>query len=69
MSAREQLYERMHGPGHCNPPCGLCREVEDLLDAFAHELAEKIRAHCPCAPGCCSCGIAADLIDPEASDD
>jgi hypothetical protein len=44
MNARDDLHDRMHGVGYCNPPCGLCVEVADLLDAYAHELAEKQRA-------------------------
>lgn len=44
MSARDDLHDRMHGVGYCNPPCGLCVEVADLLDAYAHELAEKVMA-------------------------
>lgn len=43
MSAAEAIHDRIHGPGHCEPPCGLCREVTGLLEDFAHELAEKIR--------------------------
>jgi hypothetical protein len=43
--------------------------VNEMIDAYAHELAEKIRAN-----GCqeinwCGCPLAADLIDPEVSDD
>lgn len=46
----------------------LCNEaLLEVQREHAHKLAEKIRAHCPCAPGCCSCGTAADLIDPEVS--
>lgn len=45
MSAREAIHARIHGEGYCAPPCGLCVEVQDLLDAHAHELAEKTREY------------------------
>lgn len=41
--ARDAIHARIHGPGYCDPPCGLCREVEGLIDDFAHELAAKVR--------------------------
>lgn len=77
VSARDDIHERIHGIGYCDPPCGLCKEVADLLDAYAHELAEKIRGDSwsrrdrwgryereDYEAGQCH---GADLIDPEAS--
>lgn len=43
MSAYDDIHDRIHGPGYCDPPCGLCVEVADLVGAYAHELAEKQR--------------------------
>ncbi|MFC5799105.1 hypothetical protein [Streptomyces formicae] len=63
MKASEAIHDRIHGPGHCDPPCGLCLEVVDLLEGYAHELAERIRqAEATQWPG-----SLADLIDPEVS--
>jgi hypothetical protein len=48
-----------------------CDKVRDNMDAFAHELAEKIRAerHNRYATGLEEEFWPADLIDPEVSDD
>lgn len=77
MSAAEAIHDRIHGPGHCDPPCGLCREVTGLLGDYAHELAEKQRAQRAPAAVLAVMGYAAiwrqavdtsaDLIDPEVS--
>lgn len=73
-SAAEAIHERIHGPGHCEPPCGLCREVSGLLEDYAHELAEKQRKLAAPAAMLRSermqgfaegARAAADLIDPE----
>jgi hypothetical protein len=51
-----------------------CRpDAEQLVDAYAHELAEKQRTNCDkvtCGPyeAQCACKDQADLIDPEVSD-
>jgi hypothetical protein len=42
MSARDAIHERIHGPGYCDPPCGLCREVKDLTDAHRDEVALQL---------------------------
>jgi hypothetical protein len=59
MSARSALLAYLRQAGLSTP------RAEANLDAYAHELAEKIRA-----AGCqevnwCGCPMAADLIDPE----
>lgn len=41
-----------------------CPPPEQYIDAYAHELAEKIRSHYPL--NATSVHDAADLIDPEA---
>lgn len=74
MSAAEAIHDRIHGPGHCEPPCGLCREVTGLLEDYAHELAEKQRDYAEeqwagDKPALIVrrviAGRVADLIDPE----
>lgn len=57
MSAREELHESMCrcGTGEYPAP-GECVAVDRLIDAYAHELAQKIRA--------LDWNGAADLIDP-----
>jgi hypothetical protein len=70
VSARDELLQYMEArskdSGYDTPEdADYC---EKLVDAYAHELAEKIRAH-----GCSCCGNyacrgnpdGADLIDPE----
>jgi hypothetical protein len=47
MMTAEAIHNRIHGEGYCDPPCGLCLEVQELLDSHAHELAEKIRVELP----------------------
>lgn len=70
------VHCRIHGEGVCVPPCGLCKEVEglieDLLDEHAHELAEKQRKLADERgeyPSHYTEGVydAADLIDPEVT--
>lgn len=69
MSAADAIHDRIHGPGYCDPPCGLCREVSGLLDDYAHELAEEIRNSDELRDftddHMSDCNAAADLIDPE----
>lgn len=76
MSDGEAIHNRIHGEGHCDPPCGLCLEVQDLLDAYAHELAERQRAALwelygdgPPYSAAEAYGMAraSDLIDPEVT--
>lgn len=60
MSAEEELYGLA-----CQDMPVTGDEVRQAMDAWAHELAEKIRA-----AGCqevnwCGCPMAADLIDSE----
>lgn len=43
MTARDHIFERIHGAPHCEPSCPLCREVDDLLDEHEHDLAERQR--------------------------
>jgi hypothetical protein len=74
VTAAEAIHNRIHGEGYCSPPCGLCREVEDLIDAYAHELAEKQRAaeaqwRQNGYEGTRPKGWLIDLIDPEVSTD
>jgi hypothetical protein len=70
MSARDELHEAICGDG-----CGVpkrCERTDRLVDAFAHELAERIRSE----RGTTSLpdghfffsgmDFAADLIDPQA---
>jgi hypothetical protein len=71
VSARETLIEQVklvednYGPTEGFNP-------ETLVDAYAHELAEKIRAERYIHDCCPECHAAADacanLIDPEVSD-
>lgn len=71
VTAAEAIHNRIHGEGYCSPPCGLCMEVIDLLEGYAHELAEKVRNSNPDRTPDWSDGVdwAADLIDPEVSTD
>lgn len=69
MSARDELAELA---GRRNYPSRF-EDADRILAEHAHELAEKLRAvgrgelpGCKCEPYCCSCSVAADLIDPEA---
>ncbi|MFF3363572.1 hypothetical protein [Streptomyces misionensis] len=60
LSAREKLIRSVYSRLSQN-------QMEELVDAYAHELAEKIRS-----AGCqeinwCGCPIAANLIDPEVT--
>ncbi len=68
MSARDRLTEALRNPGLV----GLDEEeAAELLDAFAHELAEQIRGWAAVQVGGEIeeiYGYAADLIDPEADD-
>lgn len=54
MTAREDLIRSVYSTLSQN-------QMEVIVDAFAHELAEKIR-------NMGDCNAAADLIDPEVSD-
>jgi hypothetical protein len=73
MSARQRLIDAITGDDdlcYCNS--SLCSNGEELIDDFAHELAEKIREKCSCGLSKhCVCtaelGAAADLIDPEVN--
>lgn len=68
MSARERLAETLRNPGLV----GLDEEeAAELIDGFAHELAEKIRGWAAVEVGGEIeeiYGYAADLIDPQAED-
>lgn len=69
MSARSELYAAlMHGGPH-SPDRS--EKASMLIDAYAHELAEKIRAGWDETRGATQASkvmaFAADLIDPEVS--
>lgn len=75
MTAREELHESMCGSCSGRFARGECEAVDRAIDAFAHELAKKIRQHhYPRFPGKAEYtqGVddgydrAADLIDPES---
>lgn len=81
MNAREELHESMCGSCYGKFKRGECESVDRLIDAYAHELAEKIRerARRIGESGASATGrhaedmatrgrawhTAADLIDPE----
>jgi len=44
VSAGEAIHNRIHGPGYCDPPCGLCVEVEDLVDDHRAEVLREAQA-------------------------
>ena len=65
--ARQQLIAAMR-TRTCFCGADSCQTPEPLIDAYAHQLAEKIRQS-KCDPGvdiCACCEKAADLIDPQA---
>jgi hypothetical protein len=65
MTARDELFS------YICPHRGISElEANDLIDAFAHELADKIRTHSD-PTGCMdcreeTCDYFADLIEPES---
>jgi hypothetical protein len=62
VSARERLYSALMVGGSHSPDRS--ERASRLIDAYAHELAERIREHCRITTGPCGCP-GADLIDPE----
>jgi hypothetical protein len=61
VSARDELLREMtHNHLYMTD-----EQATDLVDAFAHELAEQLRQQCECGGmGTCYC-LCADRIDPE----
>ena len=70
MRAREELHESMCNCGWRTPARGECESTDQLIDNFAHELAEKIRNEMPHESYAYVGGWedAANLIDPEVSE-
>jgi hypothetical protein len=45
--AEEAIHNRIHGEGYCEPPCGLCLEVADLIDAHKDDVIARMQAAMP----------------------
>jgi hypothetical protein len=72
VSARQALIDAITGAdGLCYCGSSLCSTGEELIDAYAHELAESIRNSEELRDftddHMSDCNAAADFIDPEVS--
>lgn len=71
-SARDELHESICSCSYKNPAPGECDSVDQIIDNFAHELAEETRKSASSGTLfvqdiILGMTIAADLIDPEVN--